>query len=690
VFDFARADILDFFFDAEVAMAIDLVDAGVGVEVAALWVPALIQVVDHSADPGSTRHPYSQITLSIPPAAVLIYQEGTAGLVFTWTDDLGVTWEAPVTISSRTDVYASAVSDPVTFDIHVVYSRFGDPELGDDIWYRTLTFNGNLLAPAWTVSDEIDVSFGSPAVGYRDAVVSGAEDGKLQVLALRATATTRDWSQFTAQAPWTLQNATETPSALPASGSDKASVLQLGIYSFALTRAGGSLILYRAEGVDWSDTAVVYTAIEQWVADESEGFSLAGDDFDNDDLGLVYIYNTVPFFRKYDVNGTLISGPTQLSILAPTVSADITWDGTYYRVVWIRDNGAGNTTIYWASEVNWLALFLYTADATAEEWDWVNTPTSTLLGAVWPVAWCETANLAGPNHVYAGVVPFVALRSLAEAGAGLDAMILIVAPIVPEAGVGTEAPVIGVLTVEIGAGADVMQLIIPLEDTGTGDDSFYEKLFEMMDAGLGMEGLPDIATIVLEYGWGLEADVIPEIAAYDDVTGFPWDTGYGVDAIPENPAAPGIPNVIVNQAEPGAGTDSLTLVIAPVMPEAGHGVDTYVMTLFLTETGHGADPLGPMLTRPIINTADIGAGVDAYTMLKAVLEAGVGTETYGLAVLAPDTGAGADAYVLTIFLTDSAVGADAAAKAAAAFVLAATRLFVSAKKLRLRVVGPGV
>jgi len=671
VFDFAIHDFLDFFFDADVPMDVRAADAGVGMEMAVRWVPALLATVDTSTNAKPTAHPYSSICVVLPTALVLFYQEGAAGLLYAYSLDGGVTWSAPAVVSSRTDVYASAIVDPLTRDIHVVYSRWGDPALGDDVWYRTLTYTG--AGVPWTVSAEISVSFASPAVGYRNAVVSAANDGKLQVLALRATTTTRDWAHFTAQAAWTLQNATETPNVLPASGSDKVSMLQLGAYTLALTRAGGSLILYRASGVDWGAVDVVYAVLDQWMADEEEGFSLAGDDFHNDDLGACYIYNTYPYFRKYSIDGTLLSGPTQIGALTNTESVDITWSGLYYQMAWIRNAGAGTRHIYWATEENWGILFLLTSN-TGENWDWINLPASSMAGPALMIAWCETGLGGGSNNVYVGILPLHVDRIAADTGAGADALALRLMP--TDTGAGADAVLITLPLTEPGAGADTLLLVLPLTDDAVGTE-IYEKIFGIEETGIGEEETPDVAQALLDYAYGLEPDVVPVVAPIDDVTGFPFDSGHGVDIIP-------VP-VVVGILDLGAGDDELLLVLAPAIAEAGSGLDTYGLLLALSDTGAGVDA-----TIVGISLADMGSAAEVINFpVKQALEAGGGADALALVINALETGSGADAYYLLLLLTETGVGVDAASKSVAALVLAALRLLVSGGKLRLRVGGPG-
>jgi len=655
-----------YFLDAWETSELGAADAGSGLDIPAIWGDALVTCVDTSASRKATAHPYSPICIAAPFAMMVIYQEGAAGLMYSVTVDYGATWTAPALISSRTDVYASAVADPVTNDIHVVYSRWGDPTLGDDVWYRTLTYTAS---PVWRVSNEITLSFGALAAGYRNAVLSGAADGKLQVLALRKTATTRDWAQFTAQAPWTLQNAVETPSVLPASGNDKVSMIQVGAYTFVLARAGGSLVLYRATDIAWGANAVAYTSIEQWVADESEGFSLAGNTYAALDVGMCYIYNGRPYFRRYEVDGTLISGPTQVCALTGTLSADITWDGYYYRMYWIRDDGVITRTIYWATEQNWAALFLYQEDATGEEWDWINTPSNSLPGAIYMIAWSQTDVVGGPNCVYTGTLPLITTRPATELGEGLDAVSMLgVVSLTPESGVGTDSMQLILPLVEAGSGLDVLLLNLLLDDVGLGIE-IYDKLWELFETGVGTEALANILpATLLEYGLGVELEFMPGVLTAD--------VGVGDEGPP-----PYIPWIFA--AEVGSGADALLLNL-PVA-EAGAGVDTYGLLLLFNDPGSGTD-----VAAILHYAAEVGAAAEIVGFAsKQVLEAGTGAEYADIRLFLTDAGVSAEVARILITLADTGAGLDTASYSTAALVLAALRLLVGHGRLRLRVIGPG-
>src|SRR3990167_6154736 len=116
------------------------------------------------ANTGATRSPFSHILVAVPGGTLIfIYQNGTTGLVYRISTDGGQTWGAVRVIDSDTAAYASAVVNPTTKDVHIVYSNHGDPPGagGDEsIFYRPLLYDS--VTTDWVLGGEQQLAGGHP------------------------------------------------------------------------------------------------------------------------------------------------------------------------------------------------------------------------------------------------------------------------------------------------------------------------------------------------------------------------------------------------------------------------------------------------------------------------------------------------------------------------------------------------
>ena len=141
--------------------------------------------------------------------AVQIYQAGSlgvTGLVGQVSTDLGQTWGAQFQISSRQDVFPAGAINFGTGDIHLVYSKAGDPALSADwsVWYRVLVWNGS----GWTATGEATVEAGSASQGLSNATVDVDSNGYLTVALYKKTASQAVVRTLASNAPFDLTSVT--------------------------------------------------------------------------------------------------------------------------------------------------------------------------------------------------------------------------------------------------------------------------------------------------------------------------------------------------------------------------------------------------------------------------------------------------------------------------------------------------
>jgi len=653
-------------------------------------------VVDTSTDTKPTAHPWSHAIVTTPDAIVLFYQEGASGLLMVYSADGGVSWSAPLVITTATDVYPSAVADICTQDIHVIYSEDGDPVIGDghSVYHRALIYVGAPGLPAWNLGQEIEVAYGNPGIGYSNAVLSvqgracdstDDDDGRLMVLALRKTFTTRTWATFTATAPWTLQGAAESSAAVPtASGNERAAMAQQGGMAYALTFSGGLYGFYRSGDVAWGDASVAFTALDGFSGDNNEGFGLAVDYLGSltttlsggsevcptvKEAAIAYVKDSHVLYREYSVpvGGTMSVVESVAWPQKNAYQATISRVGQYYRIAAIVATPAPTArSVIWADAPYFGSWYAIAEDASDEEWNWIGVPQHATSGYEWAAAWSETKTSA--YNVYVGRCPIALYLMVCETGAGVDAPSLALP--LTDTGVGADIPGLLLALIDAGAGADVPVVILAVADTGAGTE-VIGRAVPLTDTGAGTDTAV-IRVAVVDTGSGTEV-----AALIVSVT----DTGSGADAIVNSP--------IVSVLDYGYGGDAATIGLS--ITDTGAGSDAVLLSIMVTDTGSGGETL-----TIVLNVTDAGAGVDAIEKNSTVIDAAVGADAVALAVgntvgsgaILADSGTGTEEVTILLNVTDTGMGADAATMAVRVAMLV-LRLLMERGRIRLRVKGPG-
>ena len=698
---------------AEAGSGKSVADSGVAVDdITVEKSECSLTAVDTSISTQPTAHPWSHAVIALPNALLLIYQEGAAGLMFTFTPDEGISWSTPALITSKTNVYPSAVADIATGDIHLIYSEAGDPTLGagHSVYYRSL-INIGTVTPAWSVGAEVGVAYGNPGTGYANAVLSveqatydplivGGYEGKLMFMALRKTDTDRTWSVFVATAAWTLQGAVENPAVFSAaSGNERAAVGQAAGRLYVVTFSGGRYAFYRSLEVAWGDPALEFIAWDGWGADDNEGFGLAVDFWGSQiqEYELMALYGGSYFYGGgllYASGGmgpvTLVTRQAAVSYIKDGQIHYREWglpvDDTPVRfmydwIVWSSKN-AYQTTIsrvgqsYRISAIVgmpsaamrsviyadgpdhsvWLAI---AHDHMTENWNWLGVPQYATSGFNWVAAWSETTG--PPNNVYMGRCPMVLgllLRDTAE-GSDLHNLMLKIA----ETGTGVSALTLVVRVVDTGQGVNLARILHVLEDIGAGSD-VAGSLRMMVEVGVGLDELA-LALSLAEAGAGAEAATIRLLLS---------EAGAGLEAL--------VRQIMYRVYDVGVGLDTGSLAVSVI--DSSSGSDIPLISIAMVDAGLGVEM--PII---VLSVADSSTAVELTNMFFRMLEAGAGGESLGLGLSVGEAATGAESLRVILNIIEGGIGSDQASMAIYV-TLALLRLLVSRGQLRLDIEGPGM
>jgi hypothetical protein len=597
-----------------------------------------------SVDSGSTRSPFGHIMVAVPGGdLVLIYQQGTNGLVYRRSTNGGTVWGAENVISTRTDVYASAIVNRTTLDIHVVYSQHGNPSTSDEgVYYRPLIWDSG--DSEWDVGGEQTLAGGGslydPATaGRRNASISVGDDNFPVISYLRNENGTVSWAMLISREADALTDFDVDLDIGVVADEDSRGAMQqsdLRVLYF-VSRTGSSYSLATATIANpMAATDLDMTVINSWFGSESEMLAVARND-DGDRLGVVYLAGDgSPHFRLYNLTTNALVSDTAMDTDAAD-SVTITWDGAVFWLAWVYDDivrvsnsGAPATVVQ-----------TFANPGSDEDWSWLNSPVSCVDSPTVVFVWCATA-----SSIYVGA--FLADRAAsaaetgagtdvaqvevtqAEAGSGSDVVAAAEAISGVDSGTGTDASTAGPSVTDTGTGVDTVGKTVTVDETGAGVDVAQVEV-SAAESGSGSEGTSLLENITPSADTGAGTDAIASVGPST------VDDGEGVDAAFMTTGA---------QAETGAGVDVAEILLGP-----------------LTESGSGTDSqdTGPLVT-------DVGTGVDALGQVdkQGDTETGVGVDVAQVEVSAAEAGAGVDAIStsepIEVQVTDSGTGVDAASQ----------------------------
>ena len=645
-----------------------------------------------SVDSGSTRSPFGHIMVAVPGGdLVLIYQQGANGLAYRVSQNGGSVWGAETIISTRTGVYASAIINRSTLDIHVVYSAHGDPpSTGDEgIYYRPLLWDS--VTETWDVGGEQTLAGGGslydPATaGRRNASISIGDDDFPVITYLRNEFGTVSWAVLVSQEVNALTDFNVDLDIGVAADEDSRGALQQSDSRtlYFVSRTGSSYNVASAIVANpVAATGINLTVFDSWYGSETEMVAVARNDA-GDRLGIVYIGGDgAPRFRLYDLSTNVLVSDTKMDTAAAD-SVTITWDGAIFWMAWVDNDNVQVSN----SDAPATVVQTFANPGPDEDWSWLNSPVSCVDVAAVIFAWSATA-----SSIYVGTFP--ADRAIAEA----------------ETGSGADAAQIEATQAETGAGVDAATVIesINQQDHSINQQPqgmynqknllYNSELYNQevvgtelgvaagplaVDTGVGVDAIVK-STVEAETGVGVDVAQIEVSAA---------ETGSGADNAP-------IPTENIGAVDTGAG-DGETAAVEILVTDAGVGVIAAVLGDTQAETGVGVD-IAQILLGPEADTGsgadsatsgptvtDSGVGVDAVGSVdkQANAETGVGVDAAQIELTEAETGAGADDVLtgngIDIIVTDSGVGVDAVSKT---WIPTANivRLLMSSGEVRLKI-----
>lgn len=452
----------------------------------------------------ATRAPANGIIIVEPTSQTyaVIYQTGSAGangLVFSRSLDFGATWESEVQISSRENVYGSAVVNPTTGDVHLLYSRHGDATLttGWDIYYRVLIWDEDTFN--WTVGSEQIIEQSSTSSAFSNVSLSVDNNGFLwgaylhvrdeQRPAVRTIVGNQQWTLgISTQAdqfdlPY---NAEIRPLATFCSGPDYYCLLleQLGTYHIAISTTTLSLV-----GHTFSfSVQQAFQGLDTHQFDATWNESPAG--LDAGALLIAYIGEDNRLYRRFYTPTTdSLSDAIKInlnSVSSPTV----TRSGNGWDLAYMRDLGSNNRRLnlqILSGDGETFSNFVLDSDSAGDKWEWTQLPRDLSRFDNVVIAWSDTLNT--PYNIHFGVVNFGVLRDVIDTITGTDTILLAIAVADSATGAVTVTFYGEVKTVaETITGTDTIVFGPDVEETVEAEDSLVQRVVpSTSEAAVGEE-----------------------------------------------------------------------------------------------------------------------------------------------------------------------------------------------------------
>ncbi len=640
-----------------------------------------------SVDSGSTRSPFGHIMVAVPGGdLVLIYQQGTNGLAFRVSTNGGAVWGAETVISTRTGVYASAIINRATLDIHVVYSAHGDPpSAGDEgIYYRPLIWDSG--ASVWNVGGEQTLAGGgslydTATAGRRNASISVGDDDFPVITYLRNEFGTVSWALLVSQETNAFTDFDVDLDIGVVADEDSRGALQQSTTRtlYFVSRTGSSYSVATAILANpLADTGINLTVFDSWFGAESEMVAVTRND-DGDRLGIVYLAgDSSPHFRLYNLTTNVLISDTEMDTAAAD-SVTITWDGAVFWMAWVDNDNVQVSN----SDAPATVVQTFANPGPDEDWSWLNSPISCVDVPAVVFTWSATA-----SSIYVGT--FLVDRAITEAETGTGADNAQIESTQAETGVGVDvATVVESINQQDYSINQQPQGVYNQKNLLYNSELYNQEVVGLelgvsagplaADTGVGVDAIVK-STVEAETGVGVDTATIGVVSA---------DTGSGADNAP-------IPTENIGAADTGAG-DGETAAVAILVTDAGVGVLAEVLGDTQAETGAGVDIaqilLGPEADTGVgadsatggPTTTDTGIGVDAVGQVdkQANAETGTGVDVVQIELSAAETGTGADEIAAEVQVTDSGTGVDAASQAWIPTAVI-VRLLMSSGEVRLK------
>lgn len=623
-----------------------------------------------STNDGSTRTPSGRGTLVSLTTGdmVMFYQagtEGTNGLMMRTSPNRGVTWSSETQISSREDVYPSAVVQRDTNDIHLVYSRdeaTPTTETASSVYYRRFIYTGDPGIPTFSVGAELIVMPGAAEVAYERSSIDIDDTNVPFCFAVRHHDT--EGSSVACAIGAVAGNL--------AGAKLDTSVIGINLFSPDITLAaahigskwfcglssGGTFWLTKATGPNVGLQEITFTSMTSWGVDSVHMVAVSGKPSSNR-MDIAYIKNGSVYFTAWDdqaltqMTTTLISGSA--------IRVAMAHDSVYAWVYFVQQIGSRYLVVFSQEEENFATGVL--TQTTAQDWDWPNAPSRIDDAQAGVVAWCTTSEAV--ENIYVSSSDIEIPKFAAEAPIGIET-------------IGNSRSLFELNTVQDVPNIGHLLLEGPANVAEEAEAKGTPRVTELVNATYDINRLTEvIEAVLLEELLNLAPILGTQEtgAAVDDATFknrvSDTDTGTATEVARPNPRA----------EEVVAFTDAVSQLIR-VVAETSSGLETLVNGRRASDTGAGSDA-----STFYILAAELATVTFLIEKTFEALENGVGTDIVsGFNRPASDTGTATDVAKWEYVLAEIAAANDISASTVRSLSVL-LRLLVTKSSIRLRTEG---
>ena len=404
----------------------DVFEYGVALDSAAQASGSVVTAATSTND-GSTRTPATRgVLLALTHGdLVLIYQAGTEGdngILYRTSPDRGVTWSAATQISSKEDVFPSAVVQRNTNDIHLIYSRDeATPTLdaSSSIWYRRLIYTGVPSAPTFLIGSELTMALGSGTVAYERASIELDSSNVPWFSAVRYTATGTTVICGIGAVAGNLAGAAIDPSVVGiniVSPNISIASAALGTAWFVGVQSGGTFWLTRATGPNVGSATIEFTSVASWSVDEVHTIAVAGS-VDGRYVYVGYVVNGLVYVKKWDNQTSAIISTT---LIGSGYRASLAMDESYCWIFYIQHVGTRTLLNFATEEEGWASAVITSSTTASEDWDWPNSVKRIDDAQAAVVAWCTTTEAT--ENIYVSSNDIEIPKAAVEAPIGVESI----------------------------------------------------------------------------------------------------------------------------------------------------------------------------------------------------------------------------------------------------------------------------
>lgn len=645
----------------------DIFELGTALDLAAQNQGSVVTAATSTND-GSTRTPAGRgVLLALTHGdMVLLYQAGTEGdngILMRLSADRGVTWGSATQITSKEDVYPSAVVQRDTNDIHLVYSRDESTptlEAASSVFYRRLRYVGTPASPSFLIGDELSIMLGSTDAAYERASIDIDSNNVPFCAALRNTASGNTVAVAIGAVAGNLAGAKIDTSVVGinlASADVSIATASIGTDWFVGLQSGGTFWLTRATGPNVGLQTIEFTSISSWSTDAVHTIAVAGH-ASGRYVYVAYIQNTNVFVRKWDNTlGQIISTTN----IGSGYRASLAVDESYAWVFYIQHVGT-RTLVNFATEgESWASAVITTSTTASEDWDWPNSVKRIDDAQAAVVAW--SSNSETTENIYVSSQNIEIPKAATESPVGTET-------------INNKRGLDELSTVQdvAGIGEIVGDVVIHL-DSATAQGT--PKVIEAVTA------TEDLTKVSESIDSSIGTDTFYIIPLLDGETATATDDAEQKNQVAVTETRTGTDSVrpTIQAAELATLTDVVSQLIR-VVAETSTGTETLVNDRRASETGHGADA-----TSFYINASEISVATFLISRALELLENPAGADTIsGFNRPVSDSGHATDVAKWEYVIYEVAAANDISVQEARA-VATTMRLLIQKSEIKLRTEG---